>query len=83
MAQENNLLSAVAEPKRYLVTKTQTPHIVPLSKQAVEIPTNLQPLTGAGHFLFPSARTPNGSKAMSDVALLVTLRRMGIGKDEK
>lgn len=67
---------------RYLVTKTQTPHIVPLSKQAIEILTNLHPLTGNGRFVFPSARTPNGSRAMSDVALLAALRRMGIGKDE-
>jgi integrase len=67
---------------RYLVTKTNTPHVVPLSKQAIEILTNLHPLTGSGRFVFPSARTPNGSRAMSDVALLAALRRMGIGKDE-
>jgi integrase len=71
-----------AKEWRYLVTKTQTPHIVPLSKQAIEILTNLYPLTGNGRFVFPSARTPNGSRAMSDVALLAALRRMGIGKDE-
>ena len=71
-----------AKEWRYLVTKTKTPHIVPLSKQAVEILTNLHPLTGNGRFVFPSARTPNGSRAMSDVALLAALRRMGISKDE-
>jgi integrase len=59
---------------RFLVTKTNTPHIVPLSKQAIEILTNLHPLTGNGRFVFPSARTPNGSRAMSDVALLAALR---------
>ena len=67
---------------RYMVTKTRTPHIVPLSKQAVEILTGMRPLTGSGRFVFPSARTPNGSRAMSDVALLAALRRMGFGKDE-
>jgi integrase len=67
---------------RYLVTKTKTPHIVPLSKQAIEILSNIYPLTGKGRFVFPSARTPNGSRAMSDVALLAALRRMGIEKDE-
>ena len=71
-----------AKEWRYLVTKTKTPHVVPLSKQAIEILTNLHPLTGSGRFVFPSARTPNGSRAMSDVALLAALRRMGIGKDE-
>jgi integrase len=75
-------IDLAAKEWRYLVTKTQTPHVVPLSKQAIEILTNLHPLTGSGRFVFPSARTPNGSRAMSDVALLAALRRMGIGKDE-
>lgn len=42
----------------------------------------LQPLTGSGRYVFPSARTVDGSRPMSDVALLAALRRMGIGKDE-
>lgn len=67
---------------RYLVTKTQTQHIIPLSKQAIAILETIKPLTGNGRFVFPSARTPNGSRAMSDVALLVALRRMGYGKTE-
>lgn len=67
---------------RYQVTKTKTDHIVPLSRQAIEILKEIHPLTGSGRFVFPSARTPNGSRAMSDVALLAALRRMGIGKDE-
>lgn len=67
---------------RYTVTKTQTPHIVPLSRQAVDILRELQPLTGQGRYVFPSARTPNGDRPMSDVALLAALRRMGIGKEE-
>lgn len=75
-------ISLESKEWRYLVTKTQTPHVVPLSKQAIEILTSLHPLTGNGRYVFPSARTPNGSRAMSDVALLAALRRMGIGKDE-
>ena len=67
---------------RYLVTKTQTPHIVPLSTKAIDILTNIHPLTGHGRFVFPSARTPNGSRAMSDVAMLAALRRMGFDKTE-
>lgn len=65
---------------RYVVTKTNTPHIVPLSRQAVEILTELQALTGNGRFLFPSART--SSRPMSDNAILSALRRMGIDKEE-
>src|SRR5687768_187394 len=65
---------------RYTVTKTNTPHIVPLSRQAVEILTELQALTGRGRFVFPGART-NG-RPMSDNAILAALRRMGIDKEE-
>ena len=67
---------------RYLVTKTQTQHIVPLSNQAIAILSELKPLTGRGRYVFPSSRTPNGSRPISDVALLAALRRMGFGKDE-
>ena len=67
---------------RYFVTKTETDHIVPLSTQAIDILTKLQPLTGNGRFVFPSARTPNGSRSMSDMAILAALRRMGFTKEE-
>jgi len=62
------------------VTKTNTPHIVPLSRQAVEILTELHALTGNGKYVFPGART-NG-RPMSDNAILAAMRRMNIGKDE-
>jgi len=65
---------------RYMVTKTQTPHIVPLSRQAVEILTELKALTGSSKYVFPGART-NG-RPMSDNAILAAMRRMNIGKDE-
>jgi integrase len=65
---------------RYTVTKTNTPHIVPLSHQAMEILRELHPLTGHGRFVFPGART-NG-RPMSDNAILAAMRRMGIDKDE-
>ena len=67
---------------RYTVTKTKTQHIVPLSSQAIEILQELQPLTGRGRYVFPSARNPKGDKPMSDNAILAAMRRMGISKDE-
>lgn len=67
---------------RYMVTKTNTQHIVPLSNQAVEILQELKPLTGNGRYVFPSARNPKGDKPMSDNAILAAMRRMGISKDE-
>lgn len=65
---------------RYTVTKTNTPHIVPLARQAVEMLTELRALTGDGRYVFPGART-NG-RPMSDNAILAAMRRMGIEKDE-
>jgi integrase len=65
---------------RYTVTKTDTPHLVPLARQAVEILKELQPLTGHGKYVFPSART--SERPMSDNAVLSAMRRMSIGKDE-
>jgi integrase len=73
-------IDLVAAQWRYLVTKTQTPHIVPLSSQAVGILKEVQPLTGRGRFVFPSARS--SARPMSDNAILAALRRMGIGKEE-
>ncbi len=65
---------------RYIVTKTDTPHIVPLSKQAIAILQELHPLTGSGRYLFPSARSIN--RPMSDNAILAALRRLGVSKEE-
>lgn len=65
---------------RYTVTKTNTPHIVPLSRQAVVILRELHPLTEHGRFVFPGARS--NSRPMSDNAILAAMRRLGIGKDE-
>ena len=67
---------------RYTVTKTDTKHIVPLSKQSVAILAELKPVTSRGRYVFPSARNPKGDRPMSDNAVLAALRRMGIGKEE-
>lgn len=68
----------------YAVNKTKKSgvgeHIVPLSRQAVEILKQLKPLTGGGRYVFPGARS--AKRPMSDVAILAALRRMEIGKDE-
>jgi integrase len=65
---------------RYTVTKTDTPHIVPLSQQAVAILRELQPLTGGGQLVFPGARS--NKRPMSDNAVLAAMRYMDIGKEE-
>ncbi|MCP4473370.1 MAG: integrase arm-type DNA-binding domain-containing protein [Gammaproteobacteria bacterium] len=65
---------------RYRVTKTQTDHIVPLATQSVAILREIQPVTGNGQYVFPSART--NVRPMNDNAVLAALRRMGISKEE-
>lgn len=60
--------------------KMKRDHIVPLSRQAIEILKELQPLTGNGGYVFPSVRTP--SRPMSENTLNVALRRLGYTKDE-
>lgn len=60
--------------------KSGEPHIIPLASQAVEVLRELQPLTGRGRYVFPSARA--GGRPMSDNAILVALRTIGIPKDE-
>ncbi|MEJ2157157.1 MAG: integrase arm-type DNA-binding domain-containing protein [Desulfobacteraceae bacterium] len=60
--------------------KTGHPHLVPLARQAVQILQEIQPLTGAGRYVFPSPRT--AKRPMSNNAVLSALRRMGFEKDE-
>lgn len=66
---------------RYLVTKTDSQHIVPLSKQTISILEELHPLTGHGRFIFSSERTPRGDRCMSENTLNAALKRLGYGKD--
>lgn len=67
---------------RYVQRKMNRPHIVPLSDQAVQILREIEPLTGSGKYVFPSARNPKGDRPMSDNAVLVAMRSLGIGKEE-
>ena len=60
--------------------KMKQPHLVPLSTKAVAILKELQPLTGRGKYVFPSARS--SSCPMSNNAILAALRRMGCEKEE-
>lgn len=59
----------------YFVTKTKTEHIVPLSKQAIDLLQQIKPLSGMGEFVFQGGHNPK--KAMSEAAINAALRRMG------
>lgn len=55
--------------------KMRTPHIVPLSRQALDVLITLQTLTGKSEWLFPGDR--DAKKAMSNNTILKALERMG------
>lgn len=59
--------------------KARVVHIVPLSTQAVAILRELQPLTGADRYVFPSLRT--SARPMSENTINAALRRLGYGGD--
>jgi len=55
--------------------KMKTPHIVPLSKQAVALLTQLEKVSGGRPLLFPSER--GNGQSMSNNTILYALYRMG------
>ena len=55
--------------------KMKTPHIVPLSRQAVNLLKTLQLISGHGAMLFPGER--DHEKSMSNNTILKALERMG------
>lgn len=60
--------------------KMKEPHLVPLSKQAIEILTQLKKFTGANRYVFPSERTFD--RPMSNNTILAALRNLGYSKEE-
>lgn len=59
--------------------KMRTEHVVPLSRQALELVRELQPLTGSGALLFPSLRSD--VRPISENTLNAALRRLGYDGD--
>ncbi|HEL3840436.1 TPA: integrase arm-type DNA-binding domain-containing protein [Stenotrophomonas maltophilia] len=64
---------------RYVTSKTKTPHIVPLSSQAIEVLRELYPYTNKCEFVFPGVRS--ASKPMSENTLNAALRNLGFDSD--
>lgn len=61
-------------------TKMRKPHHVPLSRQAVDLFSSLQSLSGTSGYAFPSIRSRK--RPMSDNTLNAALRRLGYSSDE-
>lgn len=67
--------------KRNLQGKATGPdHLVPLSRQAVALLRELQPLTGRRVLVFPGLRSP--LRPISDVTMGAALQRLGFSNDE-
>ena len=60
--------------------KMRSKHIVPLSRQAVQILTDLRPVTGVGRYIFPHISKKD--RPMSPNTILSALRSMGYAKEE-
>ena len=60
---------------RYVVSKTNTNHLVPLPKQAVEILRDLYAISGDGEYVFQNGHSP--LRPMSEAAVNAALKRMG------
>jgi integrase len=60
--------------------KMRAVHIVPLSTQALAVLRELQPLTGAGRYVFPGIR--GRGRPMSENTVVGALRRLGYSGDE-
>ncbi len=60
--------------------KMDSPHIVPLSTQAVSILRELHPITGHGRYVFPGVRS--AARPMSENTVNAALRRCGYTSDE-
>lgn len=60
--------------------KKRRPHIIPLSRQAIDIFKEIYPLTKGRQYIFPGARSP--SRPMSENTITAAIRRMGFEKDQ-
>ena len=60
--------------------KTRQSHIVPLAHQSQAFLRTLEPLSGRGNYVFPSAR--KGGRALSDNGLRTALRAMGYSNEQ-
>jgi integrase len=60
--------------------KMRSTHIVPLSRQAIEVLQEVKPFTCQWRYVFPSLRT--AERPMSENTILGALRRLGYAKEE-
>jgi integrase len=64
----------------FAAEKTGLDHIVPLSRQSLEILRELEPITGRSRYVFPSAR--GASRPLSENGVRTALRTLGYANDQ-
>ena len=69
------IIPAARMKMRKALKATADPHVVPLSRQAVNILANIRPISGAGRFVFPGEH--DSKRAMSENTINAALHRMG------
>lgn len=63
--------------------KAGRPHLVPLSRQVVELLQSLRPHTGEGQYVFPAiGKSKAGTVPMSENTVTSALRTMGFGREQ-
>lgn len=67
-----------AKEWRYVATKTNTDHIVPLSDQVIRKLLEIQPLTGSGEYVFG---VRGGARPLSENTINAALKTMGYTSD--
>ena len=60
--------------------KNRRPHVVPLTRQVIDILKELRPITGDSRFVFPTIKSK--SKPMSENTVRVALRSMGYTNEQ-
>jgi integrase len=65
---------------RFTISKTDTPHIVPLATHTLKLLRELEPITRHSTYVFPGAQDPD--RPMSENAVITALRRLGVTKEE-
>lgn len=65
-------------PLEKMKTREQS-HVIPLSRQAIEILRDIQPISGRGKYVFPSSR--GASRPLSDNGVRTALRTMGFDNE--
>jgi integrase len=62
--------------------KMKREHLVPMSRQVVEILETMREVSGHGRYVFPASVSRKGDRHMSMQAMLTALRRMGYAREE-